>query len=182
VVCFLRRRHPYESHQVELCRSQTPIPLPEPWAPAWWEPSGKPFTSLDFAFYKVYTDEGIVGIGPYTGGNPAALALGVDPFQVGGFWQRHMSGARSENAGKGAAGLELALWDIVGKAAGLPLYKLMGAGRNRTPVYAAVSRLLEPERQIEQIEEIIRRRIQGSQIADAPAKSLGRFGRDPGGA
>ena len=37
------------------------------------------------------------------------------------------------------------LWDIIGKAAGQPIYKLLGAQRDRVLVYAATSRLLPPE-------------------------------------
>jgi D-galactarolactone cycloisomerase len=140
--------------KVEVVRSKEPIPLPQPWLAAWREPEGKPVNSLLFAFYKVYTDEGIVGIGPYTGGNPA-LVEGIDPFQVGAFWQTHMSGKRSGNAGRGAAGLEIALWDIIGKAAGLPLYKLLGACRDRIMVYAATSRLLPPAQLVELVEGIV---------------------------
>jgi L-alanine-DL-glutamate epimerase-like enolase superfamily enzyme len=97
-----------------------------------------------FSCYKVYTDEGIVGIGPYSGADPA-LVRDVDPFQVGAFWETYMSGRRAGTSGHNASGLEIALWDIVGKAAGLPLYKLLGAQRNRVPVYAATSRLLPPD-------------------------------------
>ena len=71
--------------KVEILRNKDPIPLPNPWRAAWREPSGKPITTLEFLCYKVYTDEGIVGIGPYTGANPA-LVQGIDPFQVGAFW------------------------------------------------------------------------------------------------
>jgi D-galactarolactone cycloisomerase len=139
---------------VKVIRSRKPVPLPEPWRAAWREPNGVPVTSLPFAFYKVHTDEGIVGIGPYTGGDPA-LAEGADPFQVGAFWLAHMSGKRSGNAGRGAAGLEIALWDIVGKAANLPLYKLLGACRDRIMVYAATSRLLPPPQLVELVQGIV---------------------------
>jgi D-galactarolactone cycloisomerase len=140
--------------RVEVVRSKEPIPLPEPWRAAWREPNGVPVMALPFALYKAYTDEGIIGIGPYTGG-AAALAEGVDPFQVGAFWQAHMSGKRAGNAGHRAAGLEIALWDIVGKAANLPLYRLLGACRDRIMVYAATSRLLPPARLVELVQGIV---------------------------
>jgi L-alanine-DL-glutamate epimerase-like enolase superfamily enzyme len=98
-------------------------------------------TAFEFSCYKVYTDEGVVGIGPHSGADPA-LVLGVDPFRVGSFWETHMSGRRAGTSGKNASGLEIALWDIIGKAANLPLYKLLGAQKDRIPVYAATSRLL----------------------------------------
>jgi L-alanine-DL-glutamate epimerase-like enolase superfamily enzyme len=127
--------------KAEIVRSKEPIHLPQPWLAAWCEPDGKPVTSFEFACYKLYTDKGIVGIGPYSGASPT-LALNVDPFHVGAFWEMHMSGRRAGTSGKGASGLEIALWDIIGKAAKLPLYKLLGAQKDRIPVYAATSRLL----------------------------------------
>jgi L-alanine-DL-glutamate epimerase-like enolase superfamily enzyme len=136
--------------KAEIVRGKEPIRLPEPWLAAWCEPDGKPVTSFEFACYKLYTDEGIVGIGPYTGGNPA-LVEGVDPFMVRAFWDFYMSGRRAGNAGHSAAGLEIALWDIIGKAAGLPLYKLLGAAKDRIPVYAATSRLLPAQALVDEV-------------------------------
>ncbi len=85
--------------KVEIVRSKEPITLPEPWRAAWREPSGTPVTSFDFSLYKVHTDAGIVGIGPYTGAHPS-LAEGFDPFHVEEFWNAHMSGKRSGTSGK----------------------------------------------------------------------------------
>ena len=140
--------------KVETVRSKEPVLLPEPWLSAWNAPGGRPTTSIGFSFYKVHTDEGIVGIGPTTGASTHTV-LGVDPFMVGEFWNKHMSGKRSGMSGKGAAGLEMALWDIIGKAAGQPVHKLLGACRDRQPVYAATSRLLETEQHVRQVVDII---------------------------
>jgi len=140
--------------KVKVVRNKEPIQLPEPWLSAWNSPGGKPVTSLGFSFYKVYTDEGIVGIGPNTGASTALLE-GFEPFHVGEFWNRHMSGRRSGTFGKGAAGLEIALWDIIGKAANKPVYKLLGACRDKIMVYAATSRLLEKEQHVRQVQEIM---------------------------
>ena len=140
--------------KVEIVRSKEPIPLPEPWLSAWNAPGGKPATSFGFSFYKVYTDEGIVGIGPNTGAS-SSLLEGFDPFHAGEFWNTHMSGKRSGTSGKGAAGLEIALWDIIGKAAGQPVYKLLGACRDKILVYAATSRLLEKEQHVKQVLDIM---------------------------
>ena len=130
--------------KVEVVRNKDPIPLSLPWLSAWREPNGEPVTSVNYGFYRVHTDEGIVGIGPYSGGNPS-LVDGIDPFLVGAFWEAHLSGRRAGMSGRGAAGFEIALWDIIGKAAGLPIYKLLGARKDRIPVYAATSRLLPAE-------------------------------------
>lgn len=157
--------------KAEIVRGKEPIALPEPWLAAWREPDGEPVTTFEFAFYRLYTDEGIVGIGPYTGADPA-LVEGVDPSMVGAFWERHMSGRRSEMSGKGAAGLEIALWDIVGKAANLPIYKLLGACRDRIMVYAATSRLLPKE-------ELVRV-VQGAVETGFKAVKLRLHRPDPG--
>ena len=131
--------------RVQVLTSKEPTILPEPWQAAWNGPLAKPTMSFEFSFYKVYTDEGVVGVGPNTGFAWPASLIGYDPFRVEAFWETHMSGRRSGNAGHGGAGIEIALWDIIGKAAGLPLYKLLGGHGDRVLVYAATSRLLARE-------------------------------------
>jgi D-galactarolactone cycloisomerase len=139
--------------KVEIIRSEKRVPLPAPWRAAWREPFGTPATALEFSIYRLSTDEGITGIGPYTGGDPA-LALGIDPHRAGEFWAAHMGGRRAGESGKNASGLEIALWDIVGKAAGQPLYKLLGARTDRLLVYAATSRILPLEEHTRQVSEL----------------------------
>jgi D-galactarolactone cycloisomerase len=140
--------------KIEVVRSAEPTPLPEPWVAAWTEPSGKPKTGIDIAYYRLHTDEGIVGIGPYTGAD-LRLALGADPTRIGAFFEANMGGRRSANSGKKASGIEIALWDILGKAAGLPVIALLGGYRDRVPVYAATSRLLSVEEHVRQVQEIM---------------------------
>jgi len=140
--------------QVEIVRSRDPLVLPEPWRPAWTEPSGQPVTTFGFSCYRLHTDEGLVGIGPDTGHPHPAMLEGFEPFRVGEFWNRHLSGRRAGNSGQGAAGLEIALWDLIGKAANQPVYKLLGACREKLPVYAATSRLLDKDQHVRQALEI----------------------------
>lgn len=130
--------------KAEVIRSREPVALPEPWLAAWCAPNGALVRELDFALYKITTDDGVTGYGPYTGAAPE-LALGADPSLVGAFWEAHMSGRRAGNSGKGAAGMEIAFWDIIGKAANMPVYRVLGARRDRSLVYAATSRLLPKE-------------------------------------
>ena len=140
-------------------RNSSPIPLPEPWKPAWIEPSGEPRVSFGFSFYRVYTDEGIVGVGPFMGDQEVSKEIskliGFNPFHVEEFWHTHMSGKGSTATIEPAAGIEIALWDIIGKAADKPVYSILGAYRDRIPVYAATSRLLEKERHVRQVQEIM---------------------------
>ncbi len=135
--------------KTEILTIDDAVTLPAPWSAAWWEPSGKPRTTLGFSIYRLTTDEGLVGIGPYTGGDPR-MVIGQDPFEVGRFWARTMSGVRSETSCKNASGLEIALWDLVGKASGAPLHRLLGSRRDRVLVYAATSRLLPTEALVEE--------------------------------
>ncbi len=136
--------------KAEVLRIDQAVVLPEPWAAAWWEPSGLPKTTLGFSVYRITTDEGLIGIGPYTGGDPR-LVVGMDPFDVGRFWAQHMSGVRSDTSGRGASGLEIALWDLVGKASGQPIHRLLGSRTDRMLVYAATSRLTSREALVDEV-------------------------------
>jgi L-alanine-DL-glutamate epimerase-like enolase superfamily enzyme len=70
------------------------------------------------------------------------VLLGEDPFEVERLWHR-MYMASVYYGRRGAAmqvisGIDIALWDIVGKRVGLPIYKLLGGGyRDRVRAYAS---------------------------------------------
>jgi L-alanine-DL-glutamate epimerase-like enolase superfamily enzyme len=107
--------------------------------------------------YRVNTDAGIVGYGPYWGEpDPYARTalMGLDPFYVERFWDACMRG-RELTFNRGATGgLEIALWDIVGKALGQPVYKLLGACRDKVLAYAATNRLLPVEEHVAQVRQL----------------------------
>jgi galactonate dehydratase len=100
--------------------------------------AGNPWKNWLFA--KVSTDEGIYGIGEgtlnYFGKTVEAaihelkpLILGLDPFQVEVITQRLTRDPYSEGAQIhmcAVAAIEIACWDIVGKACGQPVYNLWG--------------------------------------------------------
>ncbi|MCC2675907.1 MAG: mandelate racemase/muconate lactonizing enzyme, partial [Ramlibacter sp.] len=110
-------------------------------------------TKRDAIIVRVQTDEGITGYGEaHPGRSPGAITslihstiapmlLGMRATDVVGAWQRvHRMQLSSHGLGAGAAlalsGIDMALWDIRGKAAGMPLYELLGGTRRRVPAYA----------------------------------------------
>ena len=104
------------------------------------------------SFVEVHTDQGLIGIGP--GVSPALIPavkerlLGEDPFDV----ERHSHVLRYYASGlpyQGTAGIDIALWDLIGKASGQPLYKLWGGGRDKVVPYASLILLSTPEERAE---------------------------------
>src|SRR5207245_11282460 len=51
--------------------------------------------------------------------------------------------------------VEVALWDVAGKAAGLPVSKLWGASTDRVPAYCATGEVRSPERRVEDCHRIL---------------------------
>ncbi len=101
---------------------------------------------------EVETDDGLVGIGtvggfcaaavPIIRGHFRELLLREDPRDVERLWEK-LYRASLRYGGRGAAiqalsGVDIALWDLLGKALGQPVYRLLG-GRTkpRVPVYSS---------------------------------------------
>jgi mannonate dehydratase len=102
----------------------------------------------NFVTLKIETDAGLYGIGDATlNGRELSVAsyledhiapclIGRDPHQIEDIWQFLYRGAywrRGPVTMSAIAAVDTALWDIKAKAAGLPLYQLLG-GRSRTGV------------------------------------------------
>ena len=98
----------------------------------------------------VHTDEGIHGVGEaYSCGPDKATVevirdfeewlIGHDPRDIEGLWHLMYAGSRFPGGAvvnAAISGIEHALWDIAGKAAGLPVYRLMGGKcRDKVRVY-----------------------------------------------
>src|SRR5256884_2298017 len=71
----------------------------------------------------------------------AVLLVGEDPTQVGRLWDKMYRADRGIRkvgvAGYALSALDIGLWDVTGKAAGLPLAKLWGAVVDRVPAYGS---------------------------------------------
>ena len=102
----------------------------------------------NFVTLKIETDEGLTGLGDATlNGRELAVAsylsdhlvpclIGRDPHQIEDIWQYLYKGAywrRGPVTMSAIAAVNTALWDIKAKAAGLPLYQLLG-GKSRAAV------------------------------------------------
>jgi L-rhamnonate dehydratase len=151
----------------------------------------------DAFLVKVHTDEGLTGIGeadsaPYLmrtilempsshsiSRGLGELLIGQDPLQIGRLWDLMFSG--SYHYGRDGAGLhamsaiDMALWDLAGKAAGRPVSELLG-GRRADAVDAYASEVM-PETP-EEVSEIARRAVAAG--FNALKLGWGPLGRDIG--
>ncbi|MEV6231511.1 galactonate dehydratase [Saccharopolyspora shandongensis] len=105
-------------------------------------------------FLAVHTDEGITGWGePVVEGRSATVAtaveelsdhlIGQDPFRIEDHWQVMTRGGFYRGGpilSSAVAGIDQALWDIKGKALGVPVHELLGgAVRDRVRTYSWIA-------------------------------------------
>jgi D-galactarolactone cycloisomerase len=105
-----------------------------------------------FTFVLVETDAGITGLGDAYGNHNLLegivekhyknLAVGLDPFDIDALWKKlYASGAFWEIGGTticALSAIEVACWDIRGKAEGIPVSQLLGgAKRDWIEAYAS---------------------------------------------
>ncbi|MGW4797491.1 hypothetical protein ACWEPC_34235, partial [Nonomuraea sp. NPDC004297] len=111
----------------------------------------RPLSQIDMLTCEIGTADGLTGLGfSYTtrAGTPAQYAhakevaqnlLGEDPSDIGRIYERLLwagaSVGRSGVATQALAAVDVALWDLKAKRAGLPLAKLLGAYRDSVRVY-----------------------------------------------
>lgn len=136
---------------IELERLVLPL---SPAFDAAWDPV--PRTSFPATLVRVHTDEGVTGTAsgdtmdgfePYehlfVGQDPLALArhartLETISFHAGRYWP-----------------LEAALWDLAGRALGVPVWRLLGGAADRIPAYASLGELRTPERRADDAHALV---------------------------
>ncbi|MDR0562920.1 MAG: mandelate racemase/muconate lactonizing enzyme family protein [Spirochaetaceae bacterium] len=106
------------------------------------------YASTDIVIASVYTDEGLTGHG-WSHGTKIIIdtleslkdrIIGEDPFNVERIWDKmylpKVYGRKGFET-RAISAVDIALWDIQGKAAGRPLRQLLGGFRDETPAYIA---------------------------------------------
>ena len=103
--------------------------------------------ALTGAWLRLETDSGHVGLAPCQRGiifqdlverRWKAELLGQNPLEREALWQQMWELDRIESLPIYTQGvIDLALWDLAGKAAGLPVWQLMGGSPKRVPAYAS---------------------------------------------
>jgi L-alanine-DL-glutamate epimerase-like enolase superfamily enzyme len=101
------------------------------------EITGAPFDSV---LLKIYTNQGLVGLGEVRDGASATFALmlksrllGENPCDIDRLFRRIKQFGGHGRQGGGVSAVEIALWDLAGKAYGIPIYQMLG-GRFRDKV------------------------------------------------
>jgi len=142
--------------------------LPKPTVTSWGA-----YDTVSIVLVEVRTDAGIAGIGEVLARfSPKAYAeliesslkprlVGKDPRNIVALWQsmrRALSGRAGGMLIEAIAGVDIALWDIMGKAAGMPIYKLLGGiGREQIDVYAAAVNWVDDATADKELETYIER-------------------------
>jgi len=149
----------------------------------------------DAVVVKVTTDAGIIGYGEsHHGRCPGAVAalvnttlkqlvVGQDANDVVGIWNKiYIRQLGSHGMGAGAclamSGIDQALWDIRGKALGVPLYKLLGGASKPIPAYAGGVSLgyQEPRALVAEAQPLVAAGYKAIKlrVGDTPARDLAR--------
>jgi L-alanine-DL-glutamate epimerase-like enolase superfamily enzyme len=154
-------------------------------------------SSQDAVIVRVHTDEGIIGIGEIDS-HPsmvkamveapmshrdshgiAELLIGEDPFDREKLWQK-VYRKTTHYGRRGIAiqvmgGIDIALWDIIGKACDRPIHKLLGGCfRNKVEAYASALFPEDPQEIVRMIAGFVEKGYRGVKFG------WGVFGREAG--
>ena len=134
-----------------------------------------PFPTFFATLVEVTTDTGITGVGECIVRKApqvtkrivdeilAPVVIGRDPWDVEGLWQEMFDQLRRWGHSRGffleaISGVDIALWDILGKSVGLPVSKVLtGFGRERVKCYASSIYFADLERMVAEAKEQVQR-------------------------
>lgn len=117
--------------------------------------------SRNWLFVRIATDDGIHGVGECSGWprvvetaikDLAPLLMGEDPAHIDRLWHKMLAammghGMLGTVGGGALTGIEMALWDIKGKALGQPVWNLLGGRfRDRVSVYGHANSIEKADR------------------------------------
>ncbi|MDA0336416.1 MAG: mandelate racemase/muconate lactonizing enzyme family protein [bacterium] len=139
---------------VEGFNLSCPLAQPFGWSQGW-------VNERNVGIVRITTDEGLVGWGEGSADveHLAPLLIGADPMDRNGLWERCFHSMYNANnfvgfGGSALSAIDIALWDLAGKATGLPVCDLLGGRiRDRVAVYATGLYYTEgefPERLLEE--------------------------------
>ncbi|HSR11933.1 MAG TPA: mandelate racemase/muconate lactonizing enzyme family protein, partial [Thermodesulfobacteriota bacterium] len=145
-------------------------PLEKPWRIA-----GITMSEMTATLVEVEADNGLIGFGEaLTRLGPSAarevitailkpVVVGADPMNVDVLWERMFSTMKSRGHWKGfmieaMSGVDIALWDLNGKALNLPVSTLLG-GRHREelPAYASSIMLMEEKEMVKEAVDLVKK-------------------------
>ena len=135
------------------------LPLPDDFRPAWGRNQVQ--RNLVITLVEIETESGITGLTAAEAGVEAAISIDrfVAPHLIGedAAAPERLTGLLkdAEILGSPVYCIEIALWDIAGKVAGLPVSKLWGASTDRVPAYCATGEVRPPERRVEDCHRIL---------------------------
>jgi L-alanine-DL-glutamate epimerase-like enolase superfamily enzyme len=127
--------------------------------PAWARGRNQP--NILMVVVEVTTDEGITGIAAAHAGVEAAIAIErfVAPYLVGEdplYIERLVPVLRdAEILGAPVYCMEMALWDIAGKKADLPVARLWGGFSDRVTAYCATAEVRPPEQRVDDVHRML---------------------------
>ncbi|MEM2997165.1 MAG: enolase C-terminal domain-like protein, partial [Candidatus Bathyarchaeia archaeon] len=142
---------------------------------------------VEFVLTRIHTDEGITGLGecpplpPLSPESQPVIVevlrnwivpniLGLDPFDLMEIWRRMDHYAPTYPMAKAA--VDMALWDIIGKSLGLPLYRLLGGGKPvRIPLVGLIG-LGSPDEVVKDAERYVSEGYRGLRLKIGPGRDV----------
>jgi len=135
------------------------FPLEREFHPAWARGRNQP--NLLMVLVEVTTDDGITGIAAAHGGLESAITIErfVAPYFIGQdplFIERLVPVLRdTEILGAPVYCMEMALWDIAGKVAGMPVARMWGGYSDGVTAYCATAEVRTPEQRVEDVHRML---------------------------